>query len=189
MLVSPTAALPVRLLSFDAGVNKNSITLKWSTTQELNNRGFKVERSTNGLNFETIGWIAAKQGNNVQLNYSLNDNFVQPNIVYYYRLRQVDADNREELSVVRQARISKQGISVTVSPVPAKDVMNVYINGTSQTANIYLINAQGQLVKKWYRINAFNSAYGLKVADLPTGIYTLHVQLPDEKIIKKVLIE
>ncbi len=189
MLVSPTAALPVRLLSFDAAVNKNSISLKWSTTQELNNKGFKVERSTNGLNFETIGWVAARQGNNVQLNYSLNDNFVQPNIVYYYRIRQVDADNREELSVVRQARISKQGISVTVSPVPAKDIVNVYINGTTQTANIYLINAQGQLVKNWSRINAFNSAYGLKVADLPTGIYTLHVQLPDEKIVKKILIE
>jgi len=188
MLVSPTAALPVRLLSFDAGANKNSITLRWSTTQELNNKGFKIERSTNGLNFETIGWIAARQGNNFQLNYSLNDNFVQPNIVYYYRIRQVDADNREELSVVRQARISKQGISVTVSPVPAKDVMNVYINGTTQTADIYLINAQGQLVKKWSRINAFNTAYGLKVADLPTGIYTLHVQLPDEKIVKKILI-
>ena len=189
MLVSPTAALPVRLLNFDAVVNKNSITLKWSTAQELNNKGFKIERSTNGLNFENIGWIAAKQGNNVQLNYSLNDNFVQPNIVYYYRIRQVDADNQEELSVVRQARISKQGITVTVSPVPAKNVVNIYINGTTQTATIYLINAQGQLVKNWSRINTLNSAYVLKVDDLPTGIYTLHVQLPDEKIVKKILIE
>ncbi len=189
MLVLPTAALPVRLLSFDASVNKNSIALKWSTTQELNNKGFKIERSTNGLNFETIGWIAAKQGNNILLNYSLNDNFVQPNVVYYYRIRQVDADNREELSVVKQARISKQGISVTVSPVPAKDIVNLFINGTLQTATVYLINAQGQLVKKWSSINACNSAYGLKVGELPTGIYTLHVQLSDEKIVKKILID
>ena len=29
----------------------------------------------------------------------------------------------------------------------------------------------------------------IHMGDLPTGIYTLHVQLPDEKIVKKILIE
>lgn len=188
MLVSPTTVVPVRLLSFDATANKNSVTLNWATAQEMNNKGFTVERSTNGTSFEKIGWVTGKL-NSVQASYSFNDNYVQPNTVYYYRLRQVDADGKEELSPVRQVRISKSGISVTVSPVPARSVMNVYINGTAQAASVNLVNAQGQLVKSWTSVNAYNSAYSLDVSNLPSGVYVLNITLPEEKIVKKVVIE
>jgi len=189
VLVSQNAVVPVRLLSFDARANKNSVTLTWATAQEMNNKGFTVERSTNGTSFERIGWVAGKLNSNIQANYTFNDNFVQPNTVYYYRLRQVDADNREVLSTVRQVKLGRQGITVTVSPVPAKDVMNVYINGTNQAAAINLVNTQGQLVKSWSNVNAYNSAYGLDVSSLPSGVYILNITLPEENIVKKIMIE
>jgi hypothetical protein len=189
MLVSPNTVVPIRLLSFDARANKSSVTLNWATSQELNNKGFIIERSSNAVNYERIGWVNGRLNSSVQSSYTFNDNFVQPNTVYYYRLRQVDADNREELSPVRQAKISKQGITVTVSPVPARDVMNVYINGSAQTAAINLVNAQGQLVKSWSNVNAYNSAYGLDVSNLPSGMYILNITLPEENIVKKVIIE
>ncbi len=189
MLVAQNTVVPVNLLSFDAMARKNSVSLTWSTAQELNNKGFTVERSTDGVHFESIGWVDGKLSSAVSVSYSFNDNFVQPNVVYYYRLRQVDINNREELSSVRQVKISRQGITVTVSPVPAKDVMNVFINGTAQKAAISLVNAQGQLVKSWYNVNAYNSAYSLDVANLPPGIYMLNITLPEENVVKKVMIE
>ncbi|MBL0358979.1 MAG: T9SS type A sorting domain-containing protein [Chitinophagaceae bacterium] len=189
MLVSQNTVVPVNLLSFEARASRNSIALSWATAQELNNKGFTVERSTNGVNFESVGWVSGQLNSSARLNYTFNDNFVQPNTVYYYRLRQVDINNREDLSSVRQARISKQGVTVTVSPVPAKDVMNVYINGSTQTAAIKLVNAQGQLVKSWSNVNAGNSAYGLDVSNLPPGIYILNVTLPEQNIVKKIMIQ
>lgn len=189
MLVIPNGVVPVGLLGFDAKANKNSITLNWSTSQELNNKGFTVERSVNGTSFESIGWVDGKSNSNIKTAYTFNDNFVQPGIVYYYRLRQVDANGRESIFPVRQASISKMGITVTVSPVPAKDVMNVFVKGSVQNASINLVNAQGQLIKTWSNVNASNSAYALNVASLPGGVYVLNIILPEEKIVKKVMIE
>ena len=189
MLVIPNTIVPVSLMNFEARANKNSVTLSWVTSQELNCKGFTIERSTNGTNFESIAWVNGKGNSSVESNYSFNDNFVQPNVVYYYRLRQVDKDNRETISSVRQVRINKSVITVTVSPVPAKDVMNVFINGSGQNASINLVNVQGQLVKTWNNVNAAAGTYGLNVSALPAGVYVLNVILPEEKIVKKVMIE
>ena len=189
MLVSPTAVIPVRFISFDATAKRSAILLQWSTSQEVNYRGFSIERSTNAINFETIGWVNGRGNSNVQTNYTFSDNFVQPATVYYYRLRQVNLDSREDLSSIRQARINKQGIAVTISPVPAKDILQVYLAGTTQKATIQLINAQGQIVKTWSNVDATNSSYGIQVQSFPSGIYTLKIILPDENIVKKIVIE
>jgi hypothetical protein len=189
MLVSQNTVVPVRLLSFDARANERSVAVSWSAAEEINSRGFAIERSGNGVDFERIGWVNGKGNSTASANYSFTDNFVQPGMVYYYRLRQVDTDNREILSSVRQVRTRKQGITVTVSPIPAKDLVQVYIKGSTQAAAINLINAQGQLVKSWNRVNAYSSGYALNLGSLPAGMYILQIVLPGENIVKKLLIE
>jgi hypothetical protein len=86
MLASPTIVIPVTLLSFEAKANNKNILLNWSTATEINNKGFVIERSLNGIDFEKIGWMDGKLNSNQVTNYSYTDNFVQPNIVYHYRL-------------------------------------------------------------------------------------------------------
>lgn len=189
MLVIPNVVVPVGLLNFDATAGRNSIGLRWTTSQEINSKWFVIERSADGMNFETIGRMNAKGNSSVQSGYNYADNFVQPNIIYYYRLRQQDADGRETLSPVRQARINKDGITVTISPVPAKDILNLFVKGSAQPASVNLVNVQGQLVKSWGKINAYNSNYSLDVSNLPSGIYVLNLVLPEEKIVRKVVIE
>lgn len=189
MLVVPNVVVPVSLMNFNAVGNKNTVSLSWLTMQEISSRGFAIERSTDGTNFTAIGWVNGKGNSTVQSSYAFNDNFVQPDIVYYYRIRQVDADGRETISTVRQVRINKSGITVTVSPVPAKDAMNVFIKGSNQNASVSLVNAQGQVVRKWSNVSAVNSAYNLDITNLAAGIYMLNVVLPEENIVRKVVIE
>lgn len=50
-----TQTLPVNLLSLTAKEANNSIQVNWVTTSELNNASFDIERSTDGINFATIG--------------------------------------------------------------------------------------------------------------------------------------
>lgn len=189
MLVSPNTVLPVSLIKFDAKADKHIINLGWSTSQETNNKGFTVERSTDAASFTAIGWVNGNGTTASESKYSFADNFVQPGITYYYRLRQMDLDGRETFSEVEHAAIDAAGISVKVNPVPARDVLNVYISGTSQAASLRLYNAQGQLMKTLDNINTFNSAYKLKTGDLPSGMYILNVVLPGSTILKKVMIE
>ena len=50
--------LPVELLNFEAqAVNNEYVQLDWSTATEINNDGFEVLRSTDGVNFERIAWV------------------------------------------------------------------------------------------------------------------------------------
>lgn len=189
MLVRPNVVVPVTLMNFNAAANKNSVLLSWATSQEVNSKRFAIERSIDGSYFITIGSVNAKGNSTAQNSYVFADNFVQPGVLYYYRLRQVDQDGREAISIIRQARINKSGITVTVSPVPIQNTMNVFIKGATQAATLELTNAQGQLVRTWANIRTGNNVYNLDVASLPPGIYMLSVLFAGEKLVKKVLIE
>ncbi|MBL7742847.1 MAG: T9SS type A sorting domain-containing protein [Chitinophagaceae bacterium] len=188
MLASPTISLPVDLLTFEAKALKKSIVLNWSTSQELNNKGFAIERSADGTGFEKIGWVDGRITTNSRTDYTYTDNFVQPGILYYYRLRQTDIDERTKLSMTRQARIVESGVSLTVTPNPATAVVNLFISGSAVPADIQLMNMQGQLVRKWSQVNASAAPAKLNISGLAGGVYMLQVQLPAEKLVEKVII-
>jgi hypothetical protein len=189
MLVSPNIALPIELLSFEAKAVRRSIVLDWSTSQEINNSGFVIERSADGTNFERISWMAGKINSNTRSDYKYIDNYVQPGTLYHYRLRQTDIDLREKLSVVRQAKISGEGISLTINPNPAKDQVSLFISGSTLPAEVNLVNMQGQVVRKWKQVNASGAPVQLNIMGLAKGIYMLRVQLREEKLVEKLVIK
>jgi hypothetical protein len=85
-------ALPVELISFTGKQLEKHNVLVWVTASEINNDYFEIERSANGVTFETIGII--KGANNKQQHqYEYRDEhpFVGIN---YYRLKQVDTDGK-----------------------------------------------------------------------------------------------
>ena len=188
MLASPTIVIPVTLLSFDAKGNGKNILLNWSTATEINNKGFVIERSTNGTDFEKIGWMDGKGNSSQQVNYSYIDNYVQPDVVYYYRLRQTDTDNREKLSAIRSARIKGSGIIVTMSPNPASDQLKVFVSGMSGTVNINLVNAEGQLIRSWNQLNATSAPAKLDITGISSGMYLLQVFTAQSTTVEKLII-
>lgn len=188
MLVSSNIALPVNLLSFNANVAGKSIALKWVTSQEVNNKGFVLERSTDAVNFNKITWIDGKVNSNVATTYNYTDNFVQAGITYYYRLRQTDLDGKEKLSGIRQAKIDKQVISVTLTPNPAKNRVNVFVTGTNSPADIYIINTQGQVLRSFKQVNSTTAA-PLNISGLPAGMYIVNIALPNETRREKLIIQ
>ena len=189
MLTSPTTVIPVTLIDFEARGNVKNILLNWSTTTEQNNKGFAIERSTDGLNFEKIGWVNGKINSNQLTYYTYTDNFVQPNIIYHYRLRQTDLDNREKLSEIRQAKIKASNIEVSISPNPATDQLKLFVSGTSGLTDVNLINAEGQIVRTWKQINTTSAPASLDVRNLATGIYMLQIVMPQSTKVEKLIIK
>jgi hypothetical protein len=51
------APLPVELTSFTAFVTKDGIRLNWTTATETNNKGFDIERKTDGKSWNKIGYV------------------------------------------------------------------------------------------------------------------------------------
>jgi hypothetical protein len=188
-LVSPTTAVPVTLISFEAQAASKNILLSWTTSTEVNNRGFAIERSTNGTDFEKIGWKEGKGNSSTTTNYTYTDNYVQPGVLYYYRLRQSDIDGREKLSEIRQARIKGQSVFVTVSPNPATDILKLYTSGWTGLSNIRLFNSKGQVLQSWSNLNTSAAPKVLDISKVPAGIYLVWVQSGENVFTGKVIIQ
>jgi len=83
------AALPVELTAFNSKVSRNSVTLNWTTTKEINNKGFEIEHSFEGSNFwQKIGFVESINGTGIK-NYSYQDSKLNSG-KYRYRLKQLD---------------------------------------------------------------------------------------------------
>ncbi|NMB82684.1 MAG: T9SS type A sorting domain-containing protein [Ignavibacteria bacterium] len=102
------APLPVELTSFTAKVIAGKVSLNWTTSTEVNNYGFEVERSLSShllslsghllpAEWEKIGFVAGSGNSNSLKEYSFADDFsnsaIQPfNHSIRYRLKQIDND-------------------------------------------------------------------------------------------------
>ncbi len=82
--------IPVELTSFTADTRNNDVVLNWTTASEMNNQGFEVEKSINGV-FQKIGYVAGHGTTTETQNYSYVDKNVG-NGTHTYRLKQVDFD-------------------------------------------------------------------------------------------------
>ena len=90
--------LPIVLKSFDVRkVNVSSSQISWVTAQEINVRNYEVERSSNGINFNTIALVLPKSPNsNFDVSYSIIDSKPLPGN-NFYRLKQTDIDGKFEV--------------------------------------------------------------------------------------------
>lgn len=144
VLVDGATVLPVSLVSFDATAEKNSVLLTWSTSSEINNVGFDVQRSTNGTAFTTIGFVASKgTGANT---YSFNDGAVVSNTKYYYRLLQKDADGKTGLSNVVSVVFNGESSNVRITPNPVKNLLTIRYNVPTTVVDVVIIDVLGRKV-------------------------------------------
>ncbi|MFM7021939.1 MAG: T9SS type A sorting domain-containing protein [Flavobacteriales bacterium] len=96
IVLSGGSTLPVKLVYF-AGEKENAlVNLYWQTASEINASHFVIERSSDGVNFEVIGQVAAAGNSTEMISYQFIDinPFAGNN---YYRLRQFDYDGASEL--------------------------------------------------------------------------------------------
>lgn len=81
--------LPVELASFAANVNKNNVSLNWTTSTETNNQGFDIERTLVGSNEWTkAGNVSGNGTTNEAKSYSFSERLTTGH--YNYRLKQID---------------------------------------------------------------------------------------------------
>jgi hypothetical protein len=185
--------LPVKLIGLTADPIENSyIRVSWATASEQDNKGFEVMRSADGINFTNIGWVDGNGSTNEQHNYSYNDKTVQPNIVYYYKLNQVDVDGRGTQTYVVDAEIT-DGPNITVSdliPNPTTGRTRLVVNTTeSQAVNVKFYDILGKLV-----MNSDDQvAYGTNTIDfdmssLADATYTAIIKVGGNVYSKKIVL-
>ncbi|MFZ1323395.1 MAG: T9SS type A sorting domain-containing protein, partial [Ignavibacteria bacterium] len=88
-----TNSLPVELASFSSNVNGRNVSLNWSTSSEINNSGFEIERSlvsnSGNSTWKKIGYREGNGNSTSGNSYSFSDNNLNTGM-YSYRLKQID---------------------------------------------------------------------------------------------------
>jgi peptidoglycan/xylan/chitin deacetylase (PgdA/CDA1 family) len=90
--------LPVELTNFTASVINHDVKLQWTTSTEINNNQFIIERMSANESWSIIGSIAGAGNSNSAKVYSLTDKSLKSNGKYSYRLKMIDNDGKFKYS-------------------------------------------------------------------------------------------
>jgi hypothetical protein len=178
------SALPIELLSFTGERNNQSIVLDWSTSSEINNDYFSIERSINAVNWNVVARADGAGYSSSLKNYSAID--LEPHDdISYYRLKQTDFNGAFKYSAT--IAIEKRGEDIgelAIYPNPASEILNLsYAGDKSQIISISIYNVLGE--------NVYSSEeYKSKIVfdNKLNGIYFLHVNTTTKNVIKKFLV-
>ncbi len=169
--------LPVKLVNFSASLNNNQTELNWSTASETNNKGFEVERSIDGVNFETIGFVKGNGNSNRINKYS----FIDANqSSAFYRLKQIDFDGQFEYSST--VKVSNDELLVDLTPNPFND--NLVINSPTMIENAEIIDVTGK-VKLMEIVNSNRAT--INTSTLSNGIYFIRINNGQKVITKRII--
>jgi endoglucanase len=166
------SVLPVSVVEFGVDcAQEGGVNLAWKAVSTDYLSTFHLERSTDGIRWETIDAADAQQGAH---QYTYRDASIG---AYLYRLAMVDGDGKLTYSPIRKVVCSEKGI-VVVFPNPASDVATVAISEKAgHLEAVALYDIAGRLV--WQKsFNAQDDANSVLVptSEFPAGIYLMQVR-------------
>ncbi|MFK7970568.1 MAG: T9SS type A sorting domain-containing protein [Bacteroidia bacterium] len=171
---SQFASLPVELLAFDATKINEDVQLNWTTSREINNDHFIIEKATDVGAFEPIAKVDGQGTTEGSSEYVYTDKSAM-GLVNAYRLKQVDIDGTYTYSEIIEVTFdAAQSEALLVYPVPAREHLNVMIGkelDSKLTLNIF--NTAGKLV---WTGNYETTDAKVDISILPAGNYTIQAQ-------------
>lgn len=189
--LSPEAGpLPVSLMKFEAAlISSNTAKITWSTSLEINNSHFIVEKSQDGKSFSPVVKVSGNGTTSLAHNYSITDDISNAGNIIYYRLQQVDLDGKSNFSNIIAIRIAKENSIASVSPNPFTSYLNVNMEWSkTEVITARILNVQGKEVtsKKLQVVKGTNSVRIDDLSNLPSGSYFIQFISATERMTQKI---
>jgi SdrD B-like domain/Secretion system C-terminal sorting domain len=175
--------LPVKLLSFEGRLNACTIELKWATATEINNAGFELFASADGLKWKTIGTVRGAGSTNIRQDYTFTHD--KPAKNNFYKLVQKDFDGKTETFVLANpvdATPCYKGIENGASIFPNPNASNLLTfkfgnEYEAETVEVNFTDLSGRLVKQIQtEVTEGPNALNLNITDLPAGAYLVRIK-------------
>ncbi len=189
---------PITLSSFSGNSSVAGNQLYWTTTNEINNKGFWVQHSIDGLIFSDVYFVPAQTatGNYVgNLNYTYADMATNAGI-NYYRLKQVDQTGKQTYSSVLRLSINKVALTaINIYPNPIKNCHQFYValeNVVSGNYSLDILSLDGKVIYKQLLVH--NGVADAKKAiylpdQLPAGSYMVRLSSDRNRYSTRIMVE
>lgn len=159
-------------IDFSAERLEDYVELSWEVPEENRIEGYQLERSINGDQFQSIGWIAAMGSAQQSAAYLFIDENIFPNENLYYRVKVVSTDGHFEYSPVEEVLIPGEQWEFKILS-EQESIRNIQImsNFTAEM-ELSIFNAEGERI--------FSSRQNLKpginqtrvdLSAYPRGVY------------------
>lgn len=159
------APLPMRWVSFEAAKGKREANLEWVTADEQNCKHYEIQRSLNGIDWSTIAQVDA---NNIfginKYNYSDASLF---NANTYYRIKQIDMDNKFSFSETKLLLVDAQ-VPFSFYPNPTNMYLNFQLTD-DEPSFVEIYSLEGKLMIR----KEISKSSQLDVSGLALGNYLI----------------
>lgn len=183
--------LPVELTSFTASLNDKDIILNWKTASETNNYGFEVQKSKDGVNYLTLGFVKGQGNTSSGASYSYIDRGTEGK--NYYRLKQIDFDGSFSYSnVVETENYTVTGYRLYQNyPNPFNPITRISFNmAVAGEAELSVYNSLGEKVGTLLKsnISAGKHSVDFNAEGFSSGVYIYELRTSDLTLRNKMII-
>jgi len=172
-----TGVLPIKITGFSGNVVNDKAVLDWTTADEENINHFVIERSADGVHYESVALVFSENTPGTH-KYSYPDTkYTSP---AYYRIREVDANGNSSYSQVVILKKAINSFAVTLYPSFTNTTLHYSVAATQPAGSVLqVVDAAGQTVITG-KINLFTgeNAQALDVSLLTRGLYFLKLSVP-----------
>lgn len=184
--------LPVQLISFSGNAGNDFIRLQWQTASESNSKGFEIEmRRSFAEDFKNIGFVQGKGNSQEISNYEYTLKNAMPG-TYYFRLKQIDLDNKSKYSDVIKIEITGSVFQTVLYPNPVGEEFTLsFYNPRNQQMHISLNDLPGNEIKELFD-GSLEKGYqeiSTNARGLHKGIYFCTIVAGNDKQVIKLVIE
>lgn len=185
------APLPVSLASFSASPRGSGVAVSWTTASEQNNAGFEVQRSTDGVQFASIGKVAGAGTSQLAHAYRYLDAApLRPRS--YYRLKQLDLDGRSTYGPVVAVDLAgalAPALALTIYPNPTADQATLQWSAAAAGAGRWqLATTTGQVVhQSSFVVQPGSNSQAIDLRQLPAGSYVLTVEADGQTLHRQLV--
>jgi hypothetical protein len=181
---SVSSPLPITLISFTAELKNDEVRLNWSTSAEINNDFFTIQKSKDEAGWEDVLHIPGNGTSNITQFYSADDN--QPySGISYYRLRQTDIDGKESYSPIVSVKNSKEISGISVYPNPVSNQLYILFPSFGNY-QIAIEGIGGQNIRSSLTVSGGN--FTIDVSQFRPGIYFIQIMHEGYSETKKIII-
>ncbi|WP_290794559.1 T9SS type A sorting domain-containing protein [Flavihumibacter sp. UBA7668] len=176
--------LPVTWLSFTGRYVNGSVELNWSTSLEVNNEEYTIERSADGHGFSTIGAVDGV-GNTTNISrYNFKDTNPLTGSAYY-RIKQTDRDGKfsySEIIRISNGDVALKGLRIFPNPISGNLPLTIENgNWTNKKVTVTIYNAIGGIVRQEQITFGSDSRAKINVEALQKGSYFITTSINSER--------
>lgn len=182
-------APPVTPSSFalQAQALEDFVELTWEVPSESDVKGYEVEKSVNGSNFNKIAWIKALGEAGAAYLYTDEARFPTDEVVY--RIKALYKNNEPIYSSLQEIKPLLQEMNFEIIEDVKSDIKTIkFKSNLSEAGRVVVFNAEGKEVLQFnHTIKKGVSLAQLDLTALPKGIYLVNVISKSKNWAKKVI--